>query len=310
MTPKHLIIIFLAQCALIALVWLSDWQDDTGLEPFLRFNAAQVHGIEITADENTLTLSQQPHKGNRWWLKTLDLPADASQVDTLITKIATAGTSSWPITTSGSAHKRFEVTADNHQRLIRFKDNKDNELAALYLGTSPGFGKVHARLAGEDEIYAIKFNNFEAEAEASAWIDGNLLQPLGELKFLARIDEGNHWSIRFENDQWHSAEGITLNEDKLNTFLSHFNGLTVTGIANKEPSGESIQFRLIDSKGAHEISFFDPGEEAVMVAKSNRYTRLFTTPHYLYELLNIAVNKLQPATKDASYDDAAPAQDN
>lgn len=310
MTPKHLIVILLAQCALVALVWLPDLQD-TELEPFLQFDAAQVHSIEITTDESALTIAQQPAKNNRWWLKALDLPADANQINALIKKIAAAGASSWPVTTSSSAHERFELTKDNYQRLIRFKDGGGDELAALYLGTSPGFGKVHARLAGESEIHAIEFNNFEAEAEASAWIDGGLLQPLGELKFLARTDEHNSWSIRVENDKWQSTEEIALNEEKLNAFLGHFKELAVTGIADKEPSGQRIQFRLIDDTGAHEISFFDPGEEAAMVTKSNRYTQLFTVPHYLYELLNISVNKLQSTTQDTSSDDTSAAtQDN
>jgi hypothetical protein len=49
-------------------------------------------------------------------------------------------------------------------------------LAQLYLGTSPGFRKVHVRPADEDAVFAVTFDSWEASAKPDDWLDKEILK--------------------------------------------------------------------------------------------------------------------------------------
>ncbi len=70
--------------------------------------------------------------------------------------------------------------------------NTDKVVGDLYLGTSPGFKKVHARRADSDDIYAITFANYEATARTDDWLDKALLKPTGDVTAVTRPD---HWRV-------------------------------------------------------------------------------------------------------------------
>ena len=52
----------------------------------------------------------------------------------------------------------------------------EETLAQLYVGTSPGFRKVHVRPADGDAVFAVAFNSWEASAKADDWIDKDILK--------------------------------------------------------------------------------------------------------------------------------------
>ncbi|NOY12499.1 MAG: DUF4340 domain-containing protein, partial [Deltaproteobacteria bacterium] len=53
---------------------------------------------------------------------------------------------------------------------------KDKPLATLLIGSSPGFRKVHARLASEPLVFDIPFSSYQASLKAADWVDRQLLQ--------------------------------------------------------------------------------------------------------------------------------------
>ena len=55
------------------------------------------------------------------------------------------------------AAKQFSVVDDKFERKISFT-NKDNTQTKLYLGSSPGFKKVNARVDNETNTYKIEYN--------------------------------------------------------------------------------------------------------------------------------------------------------
>ena len=71
-------------------------------------------------------------------------------MDSVVERFARAA-GSWPVANTASTRERFEVTEENHQRHIVAKAG-DDTVADIYLGTSPGYRKTHARRTGEDEI--------------------------------------------------------------------------------------------------------------------------------------------------------------
>ena len=54
-------------------------------------------------------------------------------------------------------------------------DSGGNILATLFAGTSPGFGKVHARLLGEEDVFSVKLSNYEIASGVDDWLDKRLL---------------------------------------------------------------------------------------------------------------------------------------
>lgn len=122
-------------------------------------------------NEPTLVLHQ---KDGNWVLPDdFDFPVSSSKLDRLTEKLF-GFTKSWPVGTTGVAAKRFKVADEEFERKITFRKGHD-DVATLLLGTSPGFKKIHARIAGEDDIYAINFSVYEASVKPRDWEDKDLL---------------------------------------------------------------------------------------------------------------------------------------
>ncbi len=140
--------------------------------PLLAFDAAAVDGIEIRdGDGHQVTLHRE---GGQWRIGERDgFPASASRVEDLLQRLA-ALRRGWPAATSGDARRRFQVADDRYQRRLRLRRG-DQTLATLYLGTSPGFRQVHARVDGDGAIYAVAFNTYDAPARPDDWADRSVL---------------------------------------------------------------------------------------------------------------------------------------
>ena len=94
---------------------------------------------------------------------------------------------SWPVGRTKVAAKQLKVSDDTFERRIRFfKD--DEEVGVVFLGSSPAFRKVHARLEGDGIIYSLNFNVYEARTNPADWYDRSLLNLSREE--VARIDMG------------------------------------------------------------------------------------------------------------------------
>lgn len=288
--------VLLVQLLLVLTVWLPDnWTSQQDAEVFLDFDPAQVSSIEIDADGQQLTIGKAAEKNNRWWLAALDLPASAEKASDFLDKLKEGSNASWPVTTSSSAHERFSITEDAYERLITLKDDQGEVLVSLYLGSSPGFSKVHARKVDEDEIYAITFHNYEASSEQEDWLDKGLLRSIGLLKFIARKDDGQEWSVKLDNKAWKSTTtSDPLDHNKLDTYADHFQNLDVYGLAEKSDATEALRFRLIDDMGTYDMTFFKPEEEDDMVVESSRLAQPFRAASYLYDQLQVNLDEFKP----------------
>ncbi|MCB0329238.1 MAG: DUF4340 domain-containing protein [Bdellovibrionales bacterium] len=76
----------------------------------------------------------------------------------------------YPVGSSASAAKRFEVSDDSFQTKVEFK-NGEKVLDTLYVGSSPAFKKAHVRTKGSDFSYAIDFSSFELRGKGNTWIN-------------------------------------------------------------------------------------------------------------------------------------------
>lgn len=164
----------LLQLLLVAVVLLDKepYQAFEANEPLLEFNPEEISRIDIlTPDDPPLRLERGEH---HWVLATLDdLPAAQPSLDKLLRKLA-AMKPSWPVATTPAAASRFQVAEDQFERKLLLHQG-DHGLTPIYLGTSPGFRKLHLRLEGENEIYAVDLNHYEVGTRASDWADTRLL---------------------------------------------------------------------------------------------------------------------------------------
>lgn len=188
--------------------------------------------------DNETVLSR---RGQSWILpELLGLPANAQKVDALL-RVIDADTL-WPVARTSAARQRFQVADYLYQRRIALR-GADDATEVIYLGTSPGFKKVHARNSTRDEIHSVTLNIHGVPAFSGAWLDPRLLQvrtPLG-------ID-ADSYSLRFENGQWISAFGSTPDVFELEALLDTLRSMQVEGVAD-----EATQRDLMDAEAALEL---------------------------------------------------------
>lgn len=218
----------------IVLAFMLFWQPQPGsstgpAEKLLTFAPDQLTHIQINGPEKQSLLLEKTAQG--WMLPGYyGLPVDETKRAEFVQKLL-AMNWGWPISTTKSSIERFEVGVDHYQRHIQFKDG-ERVLGEVYLGTSPGFRKVHARVAGDQAVYAIPFNNYEASIEAKEWMDHNILKPVDQLN---RI-EGMDFVLEKTDGQWHLVDADVqpaTDVGQAQQLASLLQGLVVLEVADK-----------------------------------------------------------------------------
>lgn len=141
-------------------------------EPLLAFQKDAVDRIRIEDGKQGVLLEK---KDAHWELPDLKgFPASNDPVEALLTKLSGLK-KGWPVATTAAAAEHFKVDDKDFERRITLS-SKGSQVAQLYVGTSPGFRKVHVRPAGEDAVLAVPFNTWEASAKADDWLDKDILR--------------------------------------------------------------------------------------------------------------------------------------
>lgn len=207
-TIKLLLLLLILQSGLA--VWVNLPGDDAGVveagKPLLSLGAAGADTVTIEQPgEPQLRMTR---KGDGWVLPGQgDFPVSPSRFEQFEEKLLTVKRS-WPVGKTLAAAKRLKVVPDHFERRIRFLQGAD-VLGDLFLGSSPGFRKVHARLDGDEHTYAIDFNAFDAPVDADRWYDTEVLKtPVDEI---ARIDMGAY-ALRAEEGVF-EVEGLGEDEE-------------------------------------------------------------------------------------------------
>lgn len=286
MKQSWLVAALAVQGALIALVWGVRWGDEEALAAFLSFDAAAVDAITVAGEEGEVALARDDDA----WQLASGLPADGGKIERVLERLADAA-GGWPVATSASAMERFEVTEDAHQRRVTLAAGEET-VADIYLGTSPGYQKTHARHVSGGDAYAIEFANYEAGLQPSDWLKKSLLQPVGELKSVARRGDGG-WTLTKTDDGW-TAPDTTLDQDEAATLVGRFEGLTVLDVAEAElPAAAGMRFVAVDDDGEHELAFHRLAEDGDYIAVSSRFAERFEVATYVVEQLDKALADLE-----------------
>src|SRR5215831_2855321 len=259
------------QIAIVALVWYLAERPAQAAKKLVDVDRNALTAVEVAENATTSVRIEKSDSG--WKLPALDgLPADGEKVTGLVTKLADAD-ASWPVATSDASAKRFEVTDDKFTRRIRFFVG-DKVVEELYLGTSPGFRKVHARRSDSSDVYAITFATYEAPTKADDWLDKTLLQPKGKLTSLARSAV---WKLDRVDDGWKLddiAQGETTDGDAARDVVGKVTDLRVLGRADVPPAADAKpQFELaLGAEGGNSVlKFFRPTADGDFVVATDHY---------------------------------------
>ncbi len=97
-------------------------------------------------------------------------PADTKKVDDTLSKLA-ALRSRGPVTTNASRHGQLKVSGDSYERRLVLKGEGD-ALTDLYVGSSPGFRKVHVRVAEQEDTHAVNgLSAWDVGQAVSNWVN-------------------------------------------------------------------------------------------------------------------------------------------
>jgi hypothetical protein len=113
--------------------------------------------------------------------------------------------------------------------------------AVLYIGTSPGFRKVHVRPEGVDEIYAVAFNAWEASAKSDDWIDRQILEL--DAKRVKRIEMPG-FTLQREGETLQPAdlaENEKGNTEEIGKLVEKLAGLRIESLLGSEAKPEFRQ---------------------------------------------------------------------
>ncbi|QIB65435.1 DUF4340 domain-containing protein [Kineobactrum salinum] len=249
----------------------------------LSLEPAAITRIHIADDSGSEALLQRVDDG--WRLPGLmNLPADPGQVQRLLQAL-TQQQAGFPVATSVAARQRFEVTSYLFQRQLTLLQD-DTAVATVYLGTAPGYRKVHAREASENAIYRLDFNNFDAPAESSGWLDRRLLQIPAP-----RAITGPGFSLRRSgDDNWKSATGARPEARELEALLVSLRNLQVEGLAGEDEqrslaaSGPVFELDVVTDEEELKLAFFTLEQDYYL--HDSRHELFFAISGYDFDRLN------------------------
>jgi hypothetical protein len=215
------------------------------------------------------------------------IPADTTKVDDVIRKLA-GSEAAWPVATSTSSQTRFEVTEDSHQRQLTLGDG-DSSLARIYLGTSPGYRRVHARTEGEDAIYSIDFANHEVPTSQDDWLDKTLLHS-GAITSVAL---GEDWQLTESDDGW-LVDGEPADPEAAEKLVERLQELRVMGFyrGDRNELGEQRRLQVVDEQGSYGLSLSHDTENDEYLIASDRVDGEFILASYAAEQILLTADDL------------------
>ncbi len=132
----------------------------------LDFEVAQIDRLEIRSPEASLVLTQD---GDQWRLPEHEnAVVKPDQVDLLLDRLSLLK-KGWPVAKTQSAARRFKVSEDDFKRQLVLYQG-DQQIESLWVGDSSGLRQSHVRKPGEDAIYRVKFDVWQASTQHEDWL--------------------------------------------------------------------------------------------------------------------------------------------
>jgi hypothetical protein len=233
---------------------------------FVNIPVSTLDKLTVSSSNGVVELES---KGGVWSLPQLhQLKVDSEKIVSALDKLMSLKTS-WPVTTTASAHKRFEVSDNQYQRKIELYTS--GRLAeTVYIGSSPSFRKSHVRINGDDNVYALEISSFDFSDKPEDWLDQSLLH----VDAIESI-QGKDYQLNKNEDQWSlqelSGNNTTLkavNTEKIETLYTLISRLNITGVVSEKEipdftsaqvvdvtvsAGESLSYQFLTLNGSYYV---------------------------------------------------------
>jgi len=317
---KILSLALVAQIALIALVQFQEERLSVyqGGDQLLTFDFSAVDRVEISQrDQDSLVLAKQD---TEWILPNQSgFPASRSKLEDLESQLFEI-TRPWPAGSTMAAARQFEVADNNYRSKISFFSG-ENQLAALYFGTSPGFRKVHARLAGEEVTYSLDLHAHEITAESNPWLNRQLLRiPREDLQEL-RINDIALRIVDGEVELEDIPADKQLDSQRAESILRVASGINFSELIGDteheryfSPAEATLSYTIVTTEGNEiTVAYKKEGEEDILL-QSSSYPFLFKASQSQFENVqrltkeDLLVEKEMPVADDEPEDTEEPSE--
>lgn len=287
-------VVLVMQLALVLGLWLIGNDSDSSAEDGRLLALAKDQIDRLRIDGGAQGKIELRKVDGKWLLpEHFGAPADARKVDGVLTALLDLRRS-WPVAETKDAGKRFKVDDGDFERRLSFRSG-DQELAALLLGTSPGFRKVHARLAGEEQIFDIPFGVHQASVKAADWVDGNPLRVAADQIAAVALPDcrllRDNGRLRLAD----LADDEQTNEEAARQLFDRLAGLTITDVYAKAgqplPKPVALSIKLELKNGKSRQYDFAEGDEA-----SHALLQVTDAPH-LYQVGATLLKDLRETTR-------------
>lgn len=278
-----LLLLLLLQSALVARLY---WPDGGMTLSDNKTSVAETGPYvidEIRIQDGHGATTRLTRAANHWRLpEQSGLPADSARIANLLEQL-TATDPGWPVAHTLASRQRFQVASYHFRRRIELWAQGEH-ISTVFLGTSPGFRKVHARNKAKDEIYSISLNLFETSARADQWLDRKLLQVRGPLSIA-----GDTYRLERKDGTWQSESGDTPDPRELDAMLGALRSLQVTGLASEDARDElafaeaSVILEVGSLAGTVTLALYALGDEHYV--SSSAFERPFRLSAYSFDQL-------------------------
>jgi hypothetical protein len=298
---RILSVLLLAQLVIVAAVyWPRDAATPDRAALVDGFDPAEVTRIAVSSDEGEAVVLTRDGAGDDWSLDS-GLPADGNLVRPLLAALL-AQDPGFAIAESASAAERFEVTAETHERRIELTSGSGS--ATVFLGSSPSYRKIHARRDGDNAVYVIELNSYDAPVNQAGWLDKSLLAARD-------LDGIGLYGLEFklEGDSWTRSDAEPVDAEAMETLVQVLASLRVSGLADEDgdDTGEALRIDLRGADGSSRLTVLEEGESERYFLRSDRFEQSFTTSAYDAERLVDAARDLAGLAEEeeeAEADDA------
>jgi len=253
--------LFLAQVAAAGVLYFNK-VSQRSVRPegtLLALEQADPDFISIEGDESTINLQRQDAT---WTVASNGLPVDVEKLDSVLDALK-ALQLGWAVATTDASHTQLEVADDNFQRRVSIKQG-DEMIGELYLGTSPGFRRTHARRAGQSDVYSVAVNTYDLPDSTEGWLDKSLLQ----VTEVAAVQiDGKPLSK--DGDNWVFDGSDQTDQEQASELVRSFENLRVLDVV--EEVEESVEFSTVSVTSDNDGYEYRFGETdgSYMVARSD-----------------------------------------
>ena len=295
--PTTLTLVLVVQLGLAAALYWAGTSEVKEEEPLLAA-LERVDKLLISDADQKTTLSRS---NNEWTIEQLDnLPADAARITEALDRVGDVSLG-FPVTTTSSAHERFEVADDDHQRHLEIYADNDT-LGSVFLGSSPGFRQLHLRRDGEDEVYAVEMNVYDYPSDPEQWLDKQLLA----IDAITQI-EGEDYTLQLKDEKWTLSSGEDVNIETVEDLVSAIGGLRINGTGEPLSGEELKEVEVIVTRDGEPVMFkFQSAGADYRVSRSDLGS-VFSLSQYEFGriaelgLADIRVDKVSEASGEEDY---------